>query len=239
MNLSAYKKEIVSALLGALFSLAVGLYAGLYNVTRTFELQIKKDAIASVKWDLVHLKRVSRDMNENIALVGNPGTSIRPSLQFKAKVFPSAGELLEKKRNEFSGKETKEMFNMIKAFVDMQDEQREEEEWFEITHAEVPTKSLITGAWSPGYISSEIDFDLATKLDNLYNRMMRINNAIHGMRSNIQGRFMSRGGRTNVEELIKNCKEDSADLSRELITMKDAVTKEISRLEGLRDRLST
>lgn len=244
MNLSAYKKEIMSALLGALFgglaSLVGGLYAGLHNVTKTFELQIKKDTITRVKLDLVNLKQVSRDINDNVALVGNPGTTIRPSLQFKPKLFPSLGEILERKKNEFTAKETKETFRMMKAFAEMQDEQVWKDDWFEITHAEIPTRELITSAWSPGYgISPEIDFDLATKLDNLYSRMTRINNSIREMRSIIRGRFMSQRDRTYVEELINNCKTDSAELSRELVTVKDAVTKEISRLEELRERLST
>lgn len=243
MNFSAYKKEIISALLGALLgglaSLAGGLYAGLYNVTKTFELQIKKDVITRVKWDLVTLKQVSRDINENIALVGNPGTTIRPSLQFKPKLFPSLGEILERKKNEFTGKETKEVFRLMQAFVEVQDEQVGKEEWFEITDAEIPTKELITGAWSPGGISPEIDFDLATKLDSLYSRMTRINNSIREMRSTVRGRFMSQRERTDVEGLINNCKTDSAELSRELVTIKDAVTKEIGRLEQLRERLST
>ncbi|MGH8651984.1 MAG: hypothetical protein ACREYE_07260 [Gammaproteobacteria bacterium] len=120
MFLSTYRREILGAIFGGLVSLAVGLLLGLHSVTKTLELQINKNTLATLKRDLHTLKSVSRELNQNIAISGNV---LLPSLEFRPKLFPSITEMLQHTEKDLDkrDKELKDTYQIMKLFAEYQE----------------------------------------------------------------------------------------------------------------------
>jgi hypothetical protein len=172
MKFLDFKREILSAIFGALFTAVLSLAIGLYSLNRSFELTQKKDLLYNLKTDIILLKNVERELDENLNLFLNHNYQIL----LEAEEIPFLSFPVEDGEDEEFSKVLEDYFEQL--FGKM----------FKVTKFEYPPNKFIVDSWQPsGPTFSYIDFELIQLLNDLYRKLNRINDFLDNIYSISQG----------------------------------------------------
>jgi len=216
-----YKKEILSAILGALFTGVVSLSAGLYSLTKSFELTQKKDLLNRLRDDITILKKTEKELDHNLALF------LTQNIQVDIEVEKVPLPVFEKD-------DKKEMIQFYEEF-----QKRFAGEPYKIKKATIPTEMFVLSAWPyGGPLTTEIDFDLVQNISELYRKLSLINRLMDDIRYISDNRRLYPRDIERINELKESIKSNITYITQEkILNLKNQISHEINRLAEERQKI--
>lgn len=214
-----HKSGILGAVLGALIGGVISLTGGLYILMKSFEFSQNKEFLSSLRSDITLLRKVERELDENLNLLLTQDYRIK--VQFEELEFP-LGKLGSEEEKEF-----REILEMLKPILG---------EMYKVTMFSLPPETFLRYAWpmgGPGI--SDIDFELSQRLEDLYRKLWRVNDAIREVSYFGEGTVIKKPEMKFILRKIRFVEKIVTEITQqEILALKNDVAKEIVRLKEVR-----
>jgi hypothetical protein len=224
MPLSDYKKEILGAVIGALFAAVLSLGVGLYNLNKSFELTQKKELLFSLRTDITLLRNVERELDGNLHLLLNHDYKIL--LETEEVELPKLP--VEDKKDEESVKQLTKYLESLHGKV------------FKVTKIQYPPDKFVVDAWQPsGPTVSDIDFELIQMLNDFYRKLLRINKFIEGAGAISKDMLLFHAQLNTAKREIPHYNKAISEITqKKIINLKNKIAQEVNRLQKERNKIS-
>lgn len=217
IKLLDYKKEIVVGLLSALATASLSLAVGLYSMNKNFQLTQNKELLFSLRTDISNLRKVERELDENLKLLLNSKYQLKVEIERKNISFPPPSKKDSDK--EFSKWFTEYMESILGAR-------------YIVKSVQIPSDKFLIDAWQPnGPVVSDIDFELIQELNELYRKLTRINKYLENLASLTVGTFLDESMKNGLEQNIPLFNAMVSEISQsKILQLKNKVIEETNIL---------
>ena len=222
--LSKYRKEILSAILGALLTGIISLSAGLYSLTKSFELTQKQDILFRLRVDINLLKKTEKELDQNMAFLLTQ--SFLPSVEVEKLSYPTMEKVTDEKQ-----KEIMQFYQEYQRTI-LGDP-------YKISKATIPKDLFVLTCWPYGGPTvTEIDFDLVQGLNELYRKLSQVNRSIDEIRYISKNNILFRRDVEQVNELTDSISNDIVEITQEkILRLKNKIAIEINGLQSEREKI--
>ena len=217
IKLLDYKKEIVVGLLSALATASLSLAVGLYSMNKNFQLTQNKELLFSLRTDISNLRKVERELDENLKLLLNSKYQLKVEIERKNISLPPPSKKDSDK--EFSKWFTEYMESILGAR-------------YIVKSVQIPSDKFLIDAWQPnGPVVSDIDFELIQELNELYRKLTRINKYLENLASLTVGTFLDESMKNGLEQNIPLFNAMVSEISQsKILQLKNKVIEETNIL---------
>lgn len=215
---SSHKREIISAIIGALFAGVISLGVGLYNLNRQFEIAYVYELRDNLKSTLDIMQFVNREFDKNLSLLMNQ--KFTPTLKYKEVNFKVS--ISEEKLNDYING----VAQLVTRFTGFDRPQQ-------ILNSYIPSENF--GIHMANYIinARQVDYLLRQDLFDYYQKLGKINDSLNSIRSlSRKGAVLSIYNIERIQLYISQINEDILSISKEkIISLKNRTQNEIRKLE--------
>ncbi len=221
MSLRDYisKEKLLVAVISALLTGIVMYAANMYLLIQELQFAQNKEFLASLRADITLLKKVERELDENLNLLLNQN--------YQTKF---------------------EVRNIPLPFDDESEEDPKSREFFEaviarnmqvLTSVKRPTELFLVDIWPRGGPAiTEINFELTQEIDEFYRKLGLVNNVVREIRYISVGDMIPEGGLMYTKEQAQKMEEIVTDITKDsIVNLKNKVAKEIQKLREERKKL--
>lgn len=218
--LKDYRREIFSAVLGALLTLAVSLGLALHKANRDFSFLMKKELNQTLLADIEMLSLVQNELGQNVEMLMNE--KMGPDVVIKE---------YEASRDMPKTEQRQQVVSLLQGFFGM---------IYVAAKADLPTGEFQERAWTYPPPQSEIDYDLKTNIDRLYTKIRKANNSLREIKwllSNTMG-FLPPSSANRIRALVKSFEKDVGDIRNVSIQdVRSRIDRELERLRKRRENI--
>lgn len=222
MDLRNYKREIISAILGASLAGLASLGVGMYSLTKSFEYTQNREILYSVRKDVEYLMRIESEIDRNINSLLQ--TNYLVSIEFGKPI--DMVELMSEDEKEMTPDKRELLGQMVGSVVP-------------VLKFEAPRELLVIDVWETGFPeTSNIEFDLLNQINDYYQSIRRVNKTVEQLMSISQGIAVKKGFSEVLTVHIKKHNEVVQRLkSQNFVALKNKIIKEKVRLTKIRNKL--
>ncbi|QGX40541.1 hypothetical protein E2H98_13025 [Permianibacter aggregans] len=226
LNFGKYKKEIISAFLGAAFAGVISLGVGMFSLTKSFEYTQNKEILYSIRKDAEFLKRVESEIDENINKLLEHDFTVVAKFGDPMNMIDVMENPAAKDGDKISQSQRKAMAMMIDSIVPI----------LEFT---APRETLVVEAWSTGFPEvSNIDFELLQQINEYYRSVRRVNETVDRFMNLSKGATITQGFSDVVKAHILSHNKNLEELRKKsFVELKNKIVKEQERLSIMRAEL--
>jgi hypothetical protein len=225
-----FKKEIVGAVIGAVLTGVLSLVAGLYSVTKSFELYQNRDTLSSLRQDIFFLNKLEREFDRNLELLLNQNYTMVIETKKVDSPFKQVKNLFEK--GPPTSKEDKEALEFFKAM-------ESNTVGYAATKIQGPSEQFRIETWTHDRTQvTDVDFSLLQDLDEYYRVLRKINRVIRGLRNLGKGSQLSEPAVELISRDVETANSLVKEISKQkILDLKNRVSNEIRRLQNQRTQL--
>lgn len=226
--LRKYKREIVSAVVGATLTGVLSLVVGLYSVSKSFELTQNKETLSSLRRDIVFLNKLEREFDRNLELMSVQNYT----MEIDVKKVPSPLQRILSKPP--TTKEEKESFEVMKAIAADMDSVT-----YTVTKTRGPSEPFRMETWLNERTNvTEVDFQLLQDLDEFYRELIKINRVIAGLQRLGKGSQINEPYMELINRDLKMANLSIKEVTKQkILGLKNRVRNEVQRLHDQRSRI--
>ena len=223
----------IAGLIGVLVGTNLGQYYAVHNLSRSLKFQESREILNSTRLGIGFLMQVQNELDENAALLLNGNYDILLKTASPKGMFDNMVKMLtESPEAKTNAEMLATITNWLASFN------------LPVCHVDVfhvPSLNLCNDVWKHGAPElADIDYDLLRKLSDYYMLVGRVNTLIEAFNSS----QVEPGGQISPEMAAKlgdmvfqygdNIKKVRG---KDVVELKDEVSKEIQRLSLIRNRL--
>jgi len=216
-----YRREVVSAALAALFTLAVSLGLALQKANNDVNFLVKKELNQTLLSDIDMLSYVQNELGQNVEILMNE--KMVPDVVIKeynaSKDMPKTSQ-------------SQQVVSLLQGFFGM---------IYVATKADLPTAEFEERGWAYPASQSEIDYELKTNIDRLYTKIRKANYSLREMKwllaANTMG-FLPPSSAMRIKAIAKTLDKDITDIRNEKIQdVRSKIGREVERLRKRREAI--
>lgn len=215
---STHKREIISAIIAALFAGVISLGVGFYKLNRQFEIAYIYELRDNLKNTLDILQFVNREFDKNLSLLMNQ--KFTPTLKYKEVNFKIS--ISEEKLNDYINGMT-QLVAKLTGFDRPQ----------QILNSYIPSEDFDIHMANYIINARQVDYLLRQDLFDYYQKLGKINESLDSIRSlSRKGDVLSIYKIERIQSYMSQINEDILNISKEkIISLKNRTQNEIRKLE--------